>query len=58
MSEYSRDRKEREYGDRMEHEERENDRYEATYRDGSLKNECWRTDEKRGSDDRKREDDR
>ena len=40
MSEYKRDRRERDWGDRTEdnsgHENRED-----TYRDGSLKNECW-----------------
>ena len=40
-------KKEREYADEIpdDEEEREDEAYEPTYRDGSTKNECWAGDE-------------
>lgn len=48
MSEFQRAdklRKSEEWADRPGDAE-ENDAYEPTYRDGSLKNECWRSDDR------------
>ena len=48
MSEFRRADKERkaeEWADRSRDED-ETEPYEQTYRDGSLKNECWRSDDR------------
>ena len=33
--------REREWGDRTDEEDKQPEPYEETYRDGSMKNECW-----------------
>lgn len=46
MSERPAKKREQEWNDEIPDEENEqSDPYEKTYRDGSLKNECWRSDD-------------
>lgn len=46
MSELNRDQREMEWSDGIPDEEDERpEPYDETYRDGSIKHECWRNDE-------------
>ena len=46
MSERPKEKREQEWNDEIPDEENEQpESYEETYRDGSAKNECWRSDD-------------
>ena len=46
MSERLKEKREQEWNDEIPDEENEqSESYEETYRDGSAKNECWRSDD-------------
>ncbi len=46
MSERTAEKKEREWNDEIPDEENDlPEEYEATYRDGSARNECWNSDQ-------------